>query len=42
MRRHLTIRARQIIAGLVVASLALAAMASSVLALADSTGGPFP
>ena len=42
MRRQLTIRARQIIAGLIVASLTLAATASSVLGFADSTGGPFP
>lgn len=40
MRRHLIIRVRQIIAGLVAASVTLAATASSVLA--DSTGGPFP
>lgn len=42
MRRHLTIRVRQIITGLVVASLTLAATASAVLAIADSTGGHFP
>jgi hypothetical protein len=41
MRRHL-IRVRQLITGLVAASLTLAATASSVLAVADSTGGPFP
>ena len=40
MRRHLIIRVRKIIAGLVAASVTLAATASSVLA--DSTGGPFP
>jgi hypothetical protein len=42
MRRHLIIRVRQIIAGLVAAALTLAATASSVAAIADSTGGPFP
>jgi hypothetical protein len=40
MRRHLIIRVRHIIAGLVAAAIALGTMATSVLA--DSTGGPFP